>query len=81
MEIKSEVMVNWLHQQQLEMMFTNGGRDEGVILKKVRDNYISCPSDLSEERGGLFDAIRKLNVKVSFLGSDCCRDSRAYGLN
>ena len=64
-EIKSDVMVNWLYQQQLEMMFTAGGRGEGVILKKFRDSYTSCPAELGDERGGLFDAIRKLNVKVS----------------
>lgn len=72
-EIKSDVMVNWLHQQQLEMMYTAGGRGEGVVLKKFRDSYACCPTELSYERGGLFDAVRKLNVRVSVDGFDMAR--------
>ena len=64
-DIKSDVMVNWLHHQQLESLWTNGAPDEGVVLKKVRDQYTSCPADLSQYPGGLFDAVRKLNVRVS----------------
>jgi hypothetical protein len=65
MEIKSDVMVNWLHQQQLGMMYTAGGKGEGVVLKKFRDSYTCCPAELRDERDGLFDAVRRLNVKVS----------------
>ena len=64
MEIKADVMVNWLHQQQLERMWTNGGQGEGVILKKNRDNFTSCPQELQHYRGDLFDAVQKLNVRV-----------------
>ena len=73
-EIKSDVMVNWLYQQQLEMMYTAGGRGEGVILKKYRDSYTCCPAYLRDERGGLFDAVRKLNVRVSAGGLETVKD-------
>lgn len=64
MEIKADVMVNWLHQQQLERMWTNGGVGEGVVLKKGRDAYTACPAELSNHRGDLFDAVTRLNVRV-----------------
>jgi hypothetical protein len=63
--IKVDVMVNWLYQQQLENMWTNGGVGEGVVLKKVKDQYVSFPPDLADVRYDLFDAVQKLNVKVS----------------
>lgn len=65
LEIKCDVMVNWLHQQQLESMWTSCGAGEGVVLKKIKDRYTACPSDLAETRGDLFDAVRALNVKVA----------------
>ena len=64
MEIKCDVMVNWLHKQQMENMWTNGGVGEGVVLKKSRDSYTACPKDLEYERDALFDAVYHLNVKV-----------------
>ena len=65
MDIKADVMVNWLHQQQQERMWTNLGWGEGVVLKKARDDYVCCPSDLSREPDGIYDSVKKLNVKVS----------------
>jgi len=64
LEIKCDVMVNWLHQQQLEAMWTNGGVGEGVVLKKIKDQYTSCPEELQRTQGDLFDAVRALNVRV-----------------
>lgn len=72
LEIKCDVMVTWLHQQQLECMWTNGGVGEGVVLKKMKDRYTACPSELAETRGDLFDAVRALNVKVA--PTDSCYD-------
>lgn len=65
LEIKCDVMVNWLYQQQLESLWTNGGVGEGVVLKKLKDQYTSCPPELAMTRGDLFDAVRSLNVKVA----------------
>ena len=64
MEIKADVMVNWLHQQQMERMWTNGAIGEGVVLKKSRDAYTSCPAELSTYQEDFFDAVCKLNVRV-----------------
>ena len=64
MEIKADVMVNWLHQQQMERMWSNGAVGEGVMLKKSRDAYTSCPAELSTYQDDFFDAVRKLNVRV-----------------
>ncbi|GAB7358644.1 hypothetical protein MBLNU230_g3874t1 [Neophaeotheca triangularis] len=62
-EIKCDVMVNWLYQQQMERLWTAGGHDEGVVLKKARGAYTCCPADLVGEPFGFFKAIETLNVK------------------
>lgn len=63
--LKSDVMCSWLHQQQIEKGWSSTSPDEGVILKKARDNYMCCPKQLQAEEDGLFAAISKLKVKVS----------------
>ena len=68
LDIKCDVMVNWLHQQQLENMWTGSGPSEGVVLKKSRDNFTCCPPELEDTRTDFFDAVRALNVKVRFSG-------------
>ena len=65
-EIKCDVMTNWLYQQQMERLWTAGGHDEGVVLKKNRSAYSSCPADLVDEPYGFFKAVETLNVRV------CC---------
>ena len=64
-DIKCDVMVNWLHAQQEEKLWTSGEPEEGVVLKKSRGQYTCCPRDLAEERAGFFNAVRTLNVRVS----------------
>ncbi len=64
-QIKCDVMVNWLYQQQMERLWTAGGEDEGVVLKKARGAYTCCPQNLIEEPLGFFRAIEALNVRVS----------------
>jgi hypothetical protein len=64
-EIKCDVMVNWLYQQQMERLWTAGGLDEGVVLKKSRGAYTCCPGDIVEEPYGFFKAVETLNVRVS----------------
>lgn len=83
-EIKSDVMVNYLHQQQLRKMWSHGGLEEGVLLKKSRNDYMCCPQDLSQVRGGIFDCVVKMNVrvclfsieKVRILSPVVCTDSQ-----
>ena len=66
-EIKCDVMVNWLYQQQMERLWTAGGHDEGVVIKKSRSAYTCCPADIIEEPYGFFKAVETLNVRVSIL--------------
>ena len=63
-DMKAEIMCNYLHQQQMKKMWSNGGQEEGVILRKSREEYMCCPTDLQAQKNGLFDAARKLNVRV-----------------
>src|SRR3954470_16893561 len=44
LDIKSDVMVSYLHQQQLEKMSANGAPGEGVILKKSKGNFTCFPT-------------------------------------
>lgn len=78
MDMKAEVMANWLYHRQQEKMWTYGGSDEGVILKKARDDYVSCPSELLQHRNGFYDSVRKLNVKVCTLLMYCGRPEADY---
>ncbi|EME46198.1 hypothetical protein DOTSEDRAFT_101420, partial [Dothistroma septosporum NZE10] len=64
-EIKCDVMVNWLYQQQMERLWTAGGIDEGVVLKKTRGQYTCCPGDIVDEPYGFFKAVETLNVRVA----------------
>lgn len=64
-EIKCDVMVNWLYQQQMERLWTAGGPDEGVVLKKSRGIYTCCPPDLIEEQYGFCKSVEALNVRVA----------------
>ncbi|KAK4978475.1 hypothetical protein LTR66_010567 [Elasticomyces elasticus] len=63
-EIKCDVMVNWLYSQQMELLWTAGDHDEGVVLKKGQGAYTCCPSDLIDEHAGFFDAVQALNMRV-----------------
>ena len=47
-DIKHEVMANFLYQQQCSQMWISdqSGQLEGVVLRKSRGTYITCPSDL-----------------------------------
>ncbi|KAK1813789.1 hypothetical protein LTR12_011843 [Friedmanniomyces endolithicus] len=47
-EIKHEVMVNYLFQQQCTRMWIGdgSGETEGVLVRKARANYLACPPDL-----------------------------------
>ncbi|KAK3112694.1 hypothetical protein LTR53_010749 [Teratosphaeriaceae sp. CCFEE 6253] len=64
-ELKCDVMVNWLYQQQMERLWTAGGHDEGVMLKKSRAAYTCCPSDLVEEPFGFYKSVADLNVRAA----------------
>jgi hypothetical protein len=65
LDIKCDMMVNNLYQKQMEFLWTAGGHDEGILLKKSRGKYACCPSDLESEPVGFFKAVETLNVRVS----------------
>ena len=64
-EIKHEVMVNYLHQQQCSSLWVhdNSGEMEGVLLRKSRNNYMACPPALVNSR--FAQAVSILNAQVS----------------
>ncbi|OAA60262.1 Glycosyl transferase, family 2 [Niveomyces insectorum RCEF 264] len=49
-EIKHEVMVNYLYQQQCSRLWVSDGSGdvEGVLLRKTRGHYMACPPLLAE---------------------------------
>lgn len=64
-EIKHEVMVNYLYQQQCSHLWVNENSAdfEGVLLRKSRNSYMSCPPQLVNSTFGM--ACAALNVQVS----------------
>lgn len=65
LDIKADVMVTWLNQQQLEKLWSSNLPNEGVVLKKARDNFTCSPPALRNQSGGFFDQVIALNVRVS----------------
>lgn len=47
-DIKHEVMVNYLYQQQCSRLWVSDGSGEleGVLLRKARNTYMACPPQL-----------------------------------
>lgn len=64
-DVKCDVMVNYLHQQQEERFWTSRSVEEGVVLKKSRGVYTCCPAELADRRNGFLEAVEQLNVRVS----------------
>ena len=66
-DIKHEVMCNYLYQQQCSHLWVSDGSGEleGVLLRKSRNNYISCPPQLVEST--FAQACAALNCQVSAL--------------
>ena len=65
-EIKHEVMVNYLHQQQCSHLWVsdNSGELEGVLLRKSRNNYMACPPQLATSPFAM--ACAALNCQVGY---------------
>jgi len=65
-EIKHEVMINYLYQQQCSRLWVSDGSGEveGVLLRKARNQYLACPPALT---GSVFAMVcAELNVRVSY---------------
>lgn len=63
-DIKHEVMVNYLFQQQCSALWVGDGSGnlEGVMLRKARNFYMSCPPQLVDSPFGM--ACAALNVQA-----------------
>lgn len=72
-DIKHEVMVNFLFQQQCSSLWIGdgGGKLEGVVLKKSKGLYLACPQQLVETPFG--QACAALNVQVRNFSNDLGR--------
>lgn len=64
-DIKHEVMVNYLYQQQNASLWVSDGSGEieGVLLRKSRGNYLACPAQLGESQFAISCAT--MNFQVS----------------
>ncbi len=66
LDIKSDMMVKWMYEQQLRKQYTSGANPaEGVVLKKCRGSFTCCPPDLQSAPDGLYAMVTQMNVKVS----------------
>lgn len=65
LQLKSEMMVEYVWTQQRQKMWSVGRPGEGVVLKKARGEYVCAPQLLASRPNGLFEAVRAMNVRVS----------------
>ena len=65
-DIKHEIMVNHLYQQQCSRLWVSNdsGEIEGILLRKSRGCYLSCPQELRTSQ--FAQACAELNIKVSY---------------
>lgn len=63
-DIKHEVMVNYLYQQQCTNLWVaeGAGETEGCILRKGNHGYTSCPPTLQDSL--FLKSMSSLNVQV-----------------
>ncbi|KAE9378208.1 hypothetical protein N431DRAFT_329529 [Stipitochalara longipes BDJ] len=65
LDIKTDLMVNWLHQQQMERLLSSGAPSDGVILKKARASFACSPPHLRKEANGFYDNVVAMNVRCA----------------
>lgn len=68
-DIKHEVMVNYLYQQQCSHLWVSDGSGEieGVLLRKSRGQYMACPPQLGNSPFALACAALNVQVRPSLL--------------
>ncbi|KAF2839974.1 hypothetical protein M501DRAFT_932689 [Patellaria atrata CBS 101060] len=66
-DIKHEVMVNYLFQQQCTALWVGEGQGEyeGVLLRKTRGNYMACPAQLAQTPFAAYCAEMNLQVAMT----------------
>jgi len=69
-DIKHEVMVNYMYQQQCAHLWVSDGSGEieGVLLRKSKNTYMACPPQLGTSSFAV--ACAALNVQVIILIPD-----------
>ncbi|KAL2191949.1 hypothetical protein L209DRAFT_86213 [Thermothelomyces heterothallicus CBS 203.75] len=65
-EIRNDMMVNWLYEQQLRKQYASGMDPyEGVVLKKARGTFTCCPPQMAAIPGSLFTVAAQMNVRCA----------------
>ncbi|KAF3347601.1 glycosyl transferase family group 2-domain-containing protein [Verticillium dahliae] len=65
-DIRAEIMVQNLWQDQLRRVYASGfDPEEGAVLKKGRGDYICAPASLETIPNGFFEMVRQLNVSCA----------------
>ena len=64
-EIKHMIALEWVYQMQQEHTWSSNSYGEGVVIRKGVGKFAAAPRGLENEQGGLFDAARQLNARVS----------------
>ncbi|KAL2162602.1 hypothetical protein VTH06DRAFT_6438 [Thermothelomyces fergusii] len=65
-EIRHDMMVNWLHEQQLRKQYASGMDPyEGVVLKKARGTFTCSPPQMAAIPGSLFTVVAQMNVRCA----------------
>lgn len=62
-DIRHGVMTNYLYQNQCTRLWVDNAVTEGVLVRKARGEYESCPINLVNTALG--HAVKALNVEVS----------------
>ncbi|KAK4670264.1 uncharacterized protein QC763_210170 [Podospora pseudopauciseta] len=66
MEIRNDMMVNWLYEQQLRKQYASGMDPyEGVVLKKARGNFTCCPPQMAGIPESLYAMVSQMNVRCA----------------
>ena len=68
-DIKHEVMVNYLYQQQCSQLWVSDGSGEveGVLLRKARGHYMACPPQLGNSSFAMACAALNVQVRLPFM--------------
>ncbi|KAL2138007.1 hypothetical protein VTI28DRAFT_7667 [Corynascus sepedonium] len=65
-EIRNDMMVNWLYEQQLRKQYASGMDPyEGVVLKKARGTFTCCPPQMAAIPASLFAVATQMNVRCA----------------
>lgn len=75
LDVKCDVMAQWLHSKQEEKIWTSGEPGEGVLVKKAKGEYAYSPQELAEDGSGLYQAVVHLNVRVCIRAVGLARQS------